>query len=140
MFLPNGTWLQPPGFVHQMISETMQPNGLEVSITNSSLSANLTASAQQSDDGKTLVVRLANVGKRAVTLSLNVSGAARLGGDDVVDATMWLLASPSGDPLDANTPAEPERVRPVKRAIKATADITLPAASAAVVVLGQPSA
>ena len=71
MFLPNGTWLQPPGFVHQMISETMQPNGLEVSITNSSLSANLTASAQQSDDGKTLVVRLANVGKRAVTLSLN---------------------------------------------------------------------
>jgi alpha-L-arabinofuranosidase len=134
MFLPNASWLQPPGYLHKMVTETMQPNGLEVVISKSWRAANLSASAQQSDDGKTLVVRLANVGTREVTLSLNVSGAARLG--DAAAATMWLLASPSGDRLDANTPAEPTRVSPVRTTIRRGGGLTLPAASAAVVVMG----
>ena len=29
-FLPNMTWLQPPGFVHKLIKDTWRPHGLEV--------------------------------------------------------------------------------------------------------------
>lgn len=128
MFLPNMTFLQPPGYVHQLYSSTWQPNGLGVVISKQSV--NLSASAQQSDDGKTLVVRLANVGKGEVTLSMEVRGRHILG-----QATQWLLASPSRDRLDANTPSEPERVSPVKSTIDASAGITLPPVSVAVVVM-----
>ena len=33
-FLPNQTWLQPPGFVHQMVAETWQPQAVNVEVTN----------------------------------------------------------------------------------------------------------
>ena len=124
------TRVRVAGHVHAMYSATWQQNGLPVTISSqpAALSANLSASAQQSDDGKTLVVRLANVGNTSVTMRLNISG-----GSISRDATVWLLSSPSGDQLDANTPAEPTRVSPVRRVVSAAADIVLPAVSAAVV-------
>ena len=57
-FLPNMTWLQPPGYVHQMVNQTFQPNGLSLTLNDTSSSS--TASAQASDDGSTVVVRLTN--------------------------------------------------------------------------------
>ena len=31
-FLPNMTWMQPPGFVHKMVAETWSPHGLRVTV------------------------------------------------------------------------------------------------------------
>ena len=51
-FLPNMTWLQPPGYVHQMVARSWQPNALNCS------GAKPTAfSAQLSADTKALVLR-----------------------------------------------------------------------------------
>lgn len=79
-FLPNKTWLQPPGYAHQMISTTWQPIGVNVTVTGTLpptftngqgikspasrqyVFPNNTASAQQSQDGSRIVVRLVNVG------------------------------------------------------------------------------
>eukprot|EP00326_Haptolina_ericina_P019719 CAMPEP_0181193292 /NCGR_PEP_ID=MMETSP1096-20121128/13742_1 /TAXON_ID=156174 ORGANISM="Chrysochromulina ericina, Strain CCMP281" /NCGR_SAMPLE_ID=MMETSP1096 /ASSEMBLY_ACC=CAM_ASM_000453 /LENGTH=221 /DNA_ID=CAMNT_0023282751 /DNA_START=12 /DNA_END=677 /DNA_ORIENTATION=- len=218
MFLPNMSWVQPPGYVHVMHTATWQPNGLRVAISNgppagcdyyaffgdhcrtwvgrctrrpwtggthSSLHRNmhngsfpviakdtfcdnvpdfqdypdwpnatstdegcrqrclthspsaLSASAQRSDDGKTIAVRFANTADAPITLRLNVThnGSVNGGGPHLGNATLWTLASPIGNILDANTPAEPTRVSPVKSAAPADGSLTLPAWSAAVVVM-----
>merc|ERR550514_1433840 len=59
-FLPNMTWIQPPGYVHAIIASTWQPNGLEASprVAYNSPNETVGASAQASDDGKTVVVRI----------------------------------------------------------------------------------
>lgn len=58
-FLPNMTWLQPPGYVHQMINQTWQPHGVDVQVNDTT---DASASAQISSDGRFLVVRLTNSG------------------------------------------------------------------------------
>ena len=198
-FLPNMTWIQPPGYVHVMFTDTWQGNGLNVTVdlgkppaanqsscnyyayfsdkgcrtyslgdatcklshdsiatlykrhpgTNqfslfskgnfcaqqadfqdgpaaaesdeickqhclhgdrgtSAPAASVSASAQQSDDGTTVVVRLANTASTAQNISIVFSGtefAEKI-------ATTWLLSSSDG--LAANTPANPTNVAPVK--------------------------
>lgn len=49
-FLPNSTWIQPPGYVHKMIHDTWQPIALNISVSPSSASV----SAQVSEDGHTI--------------------------------------------------------------------------------------
>lgn len=93
----------------------------------------LSASAQMSDDGNTVVVRLANTARTPTTVIVEVARGSRK--DTVSHATLWMLSSPSGNMLDANTPAEPTRVSPVKSTAPANGSITLPAWSAAVVVM-----
>merc|ERR1711920_1154124 len=59
-FLPNGTWLQPPGYVHKMIKDTWQPNAVRVTLSpdmRPGWNSNYSVSAQRSDDGQILVVR-----------------------------------------------------------------------------------
>ena len=70
----------------------------------------LSASAQMSDDGNTVVVRLANTARTPTTVIVEVARGSRK--DTVSHATLWMLSSPSGNMLDANTPAEPTRVEP----------------------------
>merc|ERR1712000_557880 len=53
-FLPNMTWLQPPGHVHAMIKDTWQPNNLD-SVQLAGATSGQSASAQRSADGKTVV-------------------------------------------------------------------------------------
>lgn len=75
-FLPNMTWLQPPGHVHAMIASTRQPNALAAAVDDRRLSRAaataaypavavlpspfLSVSAQASDDGAARVVRVVN--------------------------------------------------------------------------------
>eukprot|EP00665_Eupelagonemidae_sp_cell47_P005013 gene5013-2182_t len=48
-FLPNGSWIQPPGYVHQMIHSTWLPEAVAVNTTRQ-----LSCSAQRAKDGSQL--------------------------------------------------------------------------------------
>ena len=95
--------------------------------------AGITASAQQSDDGKQIVVRVANTGKE--TASVQVSFSGKMGFLKDPSATVWKLGS--RDPLAANTPARPAAVAPVKAGVGVTLrkPIVVPPISVAVLVV-----
>jgi Alpha-L-arabinofuranosidase C-terminal domain/Domain of Unknown Function (DUF1080) len=63
-------WLQPPGYVTQMISQNYQP----LVVKTESPDRDIDVSATKSEDGKTLVLQVVNVGGKAATLPLKVSG------------------------------------------------------------------
>jgi hypothetical protein len=100
---PSQVWLQPPGFVTQMISRNYQP--LEVKAE--SPDRNVVVSATRSEDGKTLVLQVVNLGEQAVALPLKISGfdpAKSVG-------QVWTLEGS----LDVNNTADnPEAIRPLK--------------------------
>lgn len=108
-FLPNMTWLQPPGYVHQMVDSTWQPNGLNVMGAGS----DSTFSAQKSDDGKTVVLRYVNYGVDEVKVTVTLTGESASGSGTGIPklVQMWTIAS--DDPNAANSPANPTAVSPV---------------------------
>jgi hypothetical protein len=67
---PSQVWLQPPGFVTQMISRNYEP----LVVKSESLARDLDVSATKSEDGKTLVLQVVNVGGEALTVPLIISG------------------------------------------------------------------
>ncbi|MEI9865646.1 MAG: family 16 glycoside hydrolase [Limisphaerales bacterium] len=67
---PSQTWLQPPGYVTQMISRNYQPLVVE----SKSSVADLDVSATKSEGGKTLVLRVVNIGEKPLTVPLKISG------------------------------------------------------------------
>ena len=79
-----------PGYVHSMIASTWQPNGLSVTPRGrfGSGLAPVGASAQASQDGKTVVVRPTNSGDSAATAELVVPGFS-----GVSKPTTWTLQS-----------------------------------------------
>lgn len=93
----------------------------------------VTASAQQSEDGKQIVVRLANTGKDSASVHVSFSG--KMGFLKDPSATVWKLGS--ADPLAANTPAHPTAVAPVKAGVGVTLrkPIVVPPISVAVLVV-----
>jgi alpha-L-arabinofuranosidase len=136
MFLPNATWLQPPGIVHSMIDSTWQPNALQVDMPPAAGgwggqlrgAEGSLASAQKSDDGKTLVLRYINFHQDlphplapAATLKVNLKGSTAE--THFVSATMWSLAS--DDAEAANTPGDPTRVAPKKTTLPSFGDGTV---------------
>lgn len=119
MFLPNATWLQPPGTVHSMINKTWQPNALQVEVPHGEWGGRLRGaegslcSAQSSDDGKTLVLRYVNFHQAkpnpfapATNLTVHLSGS--MAKASFSSAIMWSLSST--DPQAANTPNSPKDV------------------------------
>lgn len=109
-FLPNMTWLQPPGYVHQMVNRTFQPRGLNVS----SPSGPQAFSAQLSTNNRTVVLRYVNTNSasRNVTFEL----AASRGAPPAASVEVWTLTSADLD--DANSPGNPSLVSPNQRTIE----------------------
>lgn len=152
-FLPNATWLQPPGVVHSMIDQTWQPNALRVDVPNppsgvwgsqlrqseNASSDHSVFSAQKSDDGKTLVLRFVNTRYRlasiapATTLKVHLTGGMEHA--SFTSATMWVLSST--DPQAANTAGQPTRVAPERSMLSSFGDgsvLKIPANSYLIVV------
>ncbi len=69
---PSQVWLEPPGFVTQMISRNYQPLAAECQVTDSA--KNLNASAQRSADGQTLVLQVVNTSPEPATASIKLNG------------------------------------------------------------------
>ena len=110
-FLPNMTWLQPPGWVHAMITHSWQPNAVRVVAGGDVL-----GSAQVSDDLASMTVQLVNPVDAAgpMTVSLSISGGFKPSGA----VNRWTLAEqvPAGtQPTKnaGNTPANPTYIAPV---------------------------
>ncbi len=72
---PSQVWLQPPGYVTQMISQNYQPLVVNSEIQNLT-GRNLDVSATRSEDGRTLVLQVVNVGDQPIPANLSVGGFA----------------------------------------------------------------
>eukprot|EP01052_Picozoa_sp_SAG31_P054929 SAG31_NODE_14884_length_782_cov_0.975110_1_plen_143_part_00 len=82
--------------MHKLFAETYQPNGLSISPVGGSVgrmgnidNASVAASAQISDDKKTVVVRITNVGDTGATIILHVPSFS-----GSITPTIWLLRAP----------------------------------------------
>ena len=69
---PAQVWLQPPGYVTQMISGNYQPKLVQCEVTGGA--CKLDANAKRSDDGKTLVLQVVNPGATGVTAQIRMAG------------------------------------------------------------------
>ena len=102
------TWLQPPGWAHAMIARSWQPLNLRVTeagdcfTTGPDNQTPVSVSAQRSDDGGTVAVRV--TARAAITLQLALPGVA------ASSVNVTTLAWPERDGV--NTPAEPLRIVP----------------------------
>jgi alpha-L-arabinofuranosidase len=99
-FLPNMSWLQPPGYVHAMLQSRSEPRALALQTT-----PDFPASAQLSDDGKRLVVQVVNANPAPGSVTLLVSGFAP-------SAAAVITMVNGTSPSQANTPADPNAVAP----------------------------
>ena len=131
-FLPNVSYLQPPGWVHHLINRTWQPLGLRirwvapegrqpVDAYGSRWNNTYSASAASSDDGRLIVVRLTSWAAMPIRVLLNgttASSASSLRGSYVATIVG------NGLPVTAlNTPSDPEHVTPVQMA---SVDVAVP--------------
>ena len=103
---PSQVWLQPPGYVTKMYSENYQPVEVRSSVTDSS--NNLDVSCQLSQDGKTLVLNVVNLGEKVAPASIRIHG--------------YSLAHPaadveelSGSLYEANTATMTRQIQPIQK-------------------------
>ena len=130
-FLPNSTWLQPPGYVHQMIDQTWQPSALNVTAVATQSGQPLgspVVSAQKSTDGKTLVMRYVNFGSAssptpAVSVTVHLKSSSGAAVETRGAATVWTLESQDG--LGANPPGQPSLISPKKSTLASFGDGTV---------------
>ena len=108
-FLPNMTWIQPPGYVHKMIAETWAVKGLKATVTGTGASA----SAQLSADGASVFVRFASTAAGSVTLTL---------GGKPVTGSIKATTIAAADLDDANPPSDPTHISPQSSTVVVAAD------------------
>ena len=69
---PSQVWLQPPGHVTRMVSRNYQPLCVKSGVQDAD--RKLDVSAKRSEDGKTLVLQVVNIGDKPVSAAIRVSG------------------------------------------------------------------
>ena len=134
MFLPNMTWLQPPGHVHAMIKATWAEKTLAAAVDAGGSQAPF--AAQRTADGKTLVLRVVNSGDGALPVQVALGGAAVAGPSFAV----WTLGGQGLSRAADNYPAKVDNVAPVRADVPIAAgarglNVTLEATQYAVLVI-----
>ena len=144
-FLPNMTYLQPPGWVHHMVTSTWQPNALAVKLTagpgeqaadthGSSWNDTFSGSASCSDDGKTIQIKLVNNNTHAISVGINFENAGKLLAAGPAAAATFNASVLSAPSLDStNSVANPNLVAPKAVQVLNSA-VAMPAHSFAVIV------
>jgi hypothetical protein len=100
---PSRAWLQPPGYVTQMLARNYQPRVVDASVTGAD--GDLDVTATRSADGATLVLQVANLGAEP--------RASRIVLEDFTPSGRTAKLEELAGPLDAtNTLAEPTRIEP----------------------------
>jgi alpha-L-arabinofuranosidase len=69
---PSQVWLQPPGYMTRMYSANYQPVEVRSSVSDSN--NDLDVSSQLSQDGKTLVLEVVNLGEKVASASIRIHG------------------------------------------------------------------
>jgi len=103
---PSQVWLQPPGYVTQMISRSYEPFLIKSQIESSGNS--LQASATRSENGKTVVLSVVILGTKAASASIIIHGYSPT--QPVADVEE--LAGP----LNATNSAKaPSQIQPIRK-------------------------
>lgn len=133
-FLPNATWLQPPGHVHALFSRFTGPGALAAA----SSQPHLTASAQLSADGATLFVQLVNSNSASApaNVTLALAGFAPAASVDVYTLAEPVAPGTAPDPRAGNPASDVDYISPVKSSLawRAGAAIMMPPMSVVVLV------
>merc|ERR1712130_596236 len=106
-FLPNMTWLQPPGYVHQMISDTWQPLAVQTILdpaTAPGPNSKYSISAAKAKNGSKCVVRYVNADAHPQNVTFQVDGMSSASG----------LQISHYDLEGANPPGNPDAISPKK--------------------------
>lgn len=111
-FTSSQVWGMPPYYAQQMASENHLPWLVNSEVTDES--GNLDVTATRSEDGKEVVLHIANLGDKPIMTRLNIKGLKNI--KTVKTITL------SGDLKDRNTPEEPEKFIPVEKKMKNKAD------------------
>jgi hypothetical protein len=69
---PSQVWVQPPGYVTQMLSCNYLPKLVRCEVAGAE--GKLDANAKLSDDGRTLLLQIVNPGDEAVTAQIHIAG------------------------------------------------------------------
>jgi len=108
---PSKVWLQPPGYVTQMIARNYQPRVIEATVEGGD--GRLSVTATKSEDRKQVVIQVVNPTAQARLVQIRVDGF--VASKDVAEA-MELAG-----PLSArNTAAQAETIKPRKIALRYT--------------------
>ena len=104
---PSQVWLQPPGYVTQMLSRNYLPQLAQCHVQERTGALDVVAT--RSEDGKALVLRVVNIGDQAIAALIDIAGF-------IPTKTQAQVTTLSG-PLDAvNTADKPDAVVPRKAA------------------------
>jgi hypothetical protein len=101
---PYQVWLQPPGYVTQLLSNYYEPN--LVASTVQSPGDVLDVTATKSADGKTLVLRVVNISGELIPATINLAGFSR----SKPNVTGRKLSGPVDD---ENTAEQPDELGPI---------------------------
>lgn len=107
-FTPSQVWGMPPYYAQQMASEHHLPWLVNSDITDES--GKLDVTATRSEDGKEVVLHVANLGDKTIVTRLDIKGLKNI--KNVKSITL------SGELKDRNTPEEPEKFVPVEKKMK----------------------
>jgi hypothetical protein len=100
---PSQVWLQPPGYVTQMLSHNYLPQMVKCDVLGAD--SGLDAVATRGDDGKTLVLQVVNAMNKEVTARIHLAGF-------VPDKPVAQATELAGDFEGANTSAAPDKFIP----------------------------
>ncbi|MGC9942046.1 MAG: family 16 glycoside hydrolase [Verrucomicrobiota bacterium] len=102
----SNVWLQPPGYVTQLFSEHYQPVEVWSEVTDSN--ENLDVTAERSQDGSQLVIKVVNPGDDLVTAFILL--------DQYSPRQPFATVEELAGPLDVvNSAKSPGRIRPTKK-------------------------
>jgi hypothetical protein len=103
---PSQVWLQPPGYVTKMYSENYQPVEVRSSVSDSN--NDLDVSSQLSQDGKTLVLKVVNLGGKVASASIRIHGYS-------LAHTAADVEELSGFLDEANTATMTRQIQPIQK-------------------------
>jgi hypothetical protein len=106
-FTPSQVWGMPPYYAQQMASQNHLPLLVECNVDGAASQLDVTAT--RSEDGKKMVLHIANIGEKAVDAEFDLSGFGNVG-----EAYTLTLSAPL---KDVNSPDNPTKIVPVKRAL-----------------------
>ena len=103
---PAQVWLQPPGYVTKMYSANYQP--VEVRSSVSASNNDLDVSSQLSQDGKTLVLKVVNLGEKVASASILIHGYS-------LAHTAADVEELSGSLYETNTATMTQQIQPTQK-------------------------
>ncbi len=110
-FTPDKAWGMPPYYAQQMAAESYEPLCVQCAVE--SPNHNLDVTATRSEDGKTLVLKVVNLGGNDHHASIALEGFL----NPRPTARTWTL---SGTLTDVNTPTDPRHILPVEGTLAAS--------------------